>query len=570
MIISSFSEVVSLGAVLPFLGALSNASQLLNNQSLKPLLSLFSIENAGQLVVSLALLFVVAIASANSLRILTMTVQSRLAATISSDISCNLYNRTLLQSYSFHVQHNSSDLVSSVTEDTRILTTQILTSLLTMITSGFVVIALVTGLFLIDWQVALIASVTLGSAYALLYRHRRSQLQKNSQILVQSSQQQIKAVQESLGGIRNVLIGGSGIQSFFQSAYRRADQPYRRSLASNAVIAQTPRYIIEAIAMMSVALLALMLGRNGDFSQAVPVLGGLALGANRLLPALQQVFVALAKVQGSRTSLRRILKGLERPVALLQSWQPKDRLEFERTLEFKSVWFSYTKDSDWVLRGLDIKINARTTVAFVGSTGSGKSTTADLILGLLTPDRGNILIDGQPLEREKLRQWQQGIAHVPQNIFLMDASIAENIAFGIRKEEINFDQVLQASRLAHIDDFIQALPAKYDTYVGERGVRLSGGQRQRIGIARALYRQASVIVFDEATSALDNQTEKEVMAAVEQLSHHLTIILIAHRLSTVQNCDRIFELYRGKVSAQGTYDELVSLSPTFRELASVQ
>ncbi len=565
MVISSLSEVVSLGSLLPFLGALSNAEGLLSNRQLQPLLSLLQIQTTAQLVMMLALAFVVTVIVANGLRILTVNVRTHLAASISSDISCKLYDKTLLQSYNFHIQHNSSYLINSVTEDTRKLTIHILIPLLILITNSFLVLALVWGLFLIDGRMAIIAAVVLGSAYAGLYHLRRKLLQRNSWVLVERSQQQIKVVQEGLGGIRDVLLGGT--QGFFQSAYREADRPYRHATASNEVLSQTPRYVIEALAMTAIGLLALSLGQDGDFSQAVPILGGLALGANRLLPALQHSFAALVKIQGARSSLQRILQGLQRPVDPLQLWVPDVGLGLEEELRFEDVWFRYSDRTDWVLKGLNLKIEAKTTVGFVGSTGSGKSTTTDLVLGLLKPQQGRIWIDGLPLEGERLRQWQQNIAHVPQSIFLRDATIAENIAFGIPKEKIDFGQIRQAARLARIDEFIQGLSAKYDTYVGERGVKLSGGQRQRIGIARALYRQASVIVFDEATSALDNRTEKEVMAAINGLSRQFTIILIAHRLSTVEKCDRIFELNQGSLVAEGSYQELLSKSESFRGIA---
>ncbi|MEO0986784.1 MAG: ABC transporter ATP-binding protein [Cyanobacteria bacterium J06639_14] len=566
MIVSSSSEVLSLGAVVPFLAALGNAEKLLRDPRLEPMLMLFQIKTTVQLVTSLALIFMTAVIVANGLRILTINMQTYLAAKISSDLSCQLYSNTLIQPYRFHVQHNSSDLINTVTGDTRALTVKILIPMLGLITNSFVVLALVGGLILIDARVAVTATIVLGSTYVGLYHLRRNLLARNSQMLVQSSHQQIKVVQESLGGIRDVLLGGT--QEFFESAYEKADRPFRQVTASNQVIAQTPRYIIEALAMIAIGLLALSLGRGDDFSQAIPILGSLALGANRLLPALQQSFSALVKIQGARVSLRRILRGLKRSAAPMQMWIPSVGLLFEDKLRFENVWFRYSDDSDWVLQDLNLSIEARTTVGFVGSTGSGKSTTADLMLGLLKPQRGTIWIDGQPLDGKRLRQWQHGIAHVPQSIFLADATILENIAFGIPKDQINFEQVYKAAQLAKMDEFIRGLPNQYETFVGERGVRLSGGQRQRIGIARALYRQASVIVFDEATSALDNTTEKEVMAAINGLSNQLTIILIAHRLSTVENCDLIFELSRGQLVSQGSYQKLLTGSKSFKLMAN--
>ena len=555
MMVSSLSEMASLGAVFPFLGALSSPDQVLNAPQWQGILSVFNINSQQQLVYWLAIAFIAAALIANGLRLLTINAKVRLSAAMGSDLSTQIYQKTLQQPYSFHVRHNSSDLMETITADTKRLTSSVLTPLLTILTDALLTVSLVGALILIDGRIAIAAAVILGGTYALIYRTRQKLLKRNSKIIAKAGQHRIKAVQEGLGGIRDVLIANN--QGYFCQTFEQAENSLKRSEAKNALIAQTPKFIMEAIAMIAIALLALAMGRDGDFSQAVPVLGSLALGAKRLLPALQEMFSSLAKIQGSRASLDRALLALNRPVdPLLLLPNPIEPLPLTRDLRLEHVWFRYGEDGDWILRDLNLAIAAKTTVAFVGSTGSGKSTTADLIMGLLQPQKGTLLADGQPLQGEHLRRWQQGIAHVPQSIFLMDATIAENIAFGVPPKLIDFKRVRRAAKLAQIDDYISQLPAGYDSYVGERGIRLSGGQRQRIGIARALYRDASVIVFDEATSALDNATEREVMAAIEGLSGEFTIIMIAHRLSTVERCDSIVELSQGKVKAKGTYEEL--------------
>lgn len=568
MIASSFSEMVSLGAILPFLGALSNPEEILLDARWQPLLTFLGIETSVQLVTWLAFAFIVSAIAANSLRLLTINVQVRLSAAIGGDLSCQIYEKTLRQPYQFHIEHNSSDLMQTITGDTLRLTSAVLTPFLTFITNTFVVIALVGTLLLIDSRIAITAAISLGGVYIVTYRLRRKLLDKNSKIVARASERRIKAVQEGLGGIRDVLIANT--HSFFQKTYKDAEIDLKRASAKNNVISQTPKYVVETVAMSAIVLLALSLGRDGDFSQAIPVLGSLTLGAKKLLPVLQEMFSGIAKMQGARASLQRALIALQQPAeALTSKVEPGGPLRLQRELRLENVWFRYSEDNDWVLRGLNLKIAAKTTVGFVGSTGSGKSTTADLILGLLYPQKGTILADGRPLTEKALRQWQQGIAHVPQSIFLTDSTIIENIAFGVSRSQIDVDQVTKAARLAQIDEYIQQLPAGYETYVGERGVRLSGGQRQRIGIARALYQQATVIVFDEATSALDNATEKEVMSAINGLSHQFTIILIAHRLSTVQKCDVIYELDRGKLIASGKYEELMSVSRSFSSMVQV-
>lgn len=566
MLISALSELVSLGTIMPFLSALNNTDKSLESPLLQPIITTLKISSATRLVTLFALIFILITILTNLLRITTIYLQSYLAARIASDLSCAVYEKTLLQPYSFHARHNSSDLVNLVLADLTALATYILIPFLFVVTNGFVVLALVCGLFLIDARVALTATLVLGSAYVGLYIWRRNLLRLNSQLIAYHNQQQIKVVQESIGGIREVILCGT--HEFFESVYAKSNRMARQAYASNVTTSSTPRYTIEMLAMVAIGFLALSLGRDGDFSQAVPVLGSLALGANRLLPPLQQSFAALAHIQGYRASLQRVLVGLQRSVDPLQAWLAPQPIRLERELRFEQVWFRYTNEGAWVLRDLNLAIVPRTTVGFVGTTGSGKSTAADLILGLLQPENGQICLDGEPLLGERLRAWQLGIAHVPQSIFLSDATIASNIAFGIPVELIDYEQVQEAARLAQLEDFIQKLPDGYETEVGERGIRLSGGQRQRVGIARALYRKAEVIVFDEATSALDNATEKEVMAAIEGLSDELTIILIAHRLSTVEKCNQIFEFSQGQIVASGSYDELLEKSKSFQKMAN--
>lgn len=563
MIVSSVSEMASLGAVFPFLGALSDPNALLNAPQWQGLLGFLNISSQLQLVYWLAFAFIVAALVANGLRLLTLKARVRLSAAIGSDLSTQIYQKTLQQPYSFHVRHNSSDLIETLTVDTQRLTAAILTPLLAILTDALLVISLVGALVLIDSRIAIAAATVLGGTYAIIYRARQKLLKRNSKITSNAGQRKIKAVQEGLGGIRDVLIASN--QDYFCQSFEQAENALKKAQATNVLIAQTPKFVMEAISMVAIALLALALGRDGDFSQAVPVLGSLTLGAKRLLPALQEMFASLAQIQGARASLDRALIALQRPIdPLLLLPTLADPLPLKQELRLENLWFRYSEDSDWVLRDLNLSITAKTTVAFVGSTGSGKSTTADLIMGLLQPQQGALLADGQHLQGERLKRWQQGIAHVPQSIFLMDATIAENIAFGVAKTHIDFDRVRRAAKLAQIDDHINCLPAGYDSYVGERGIRLSGGQRQRIGIARALYREASVIVFDEATSALDNATEKEVMSAIDALSNQFTVIIIAHRLSTVKNSDQIFELHKGVVVAQGNYETLLNNSSSFR------
>lgn len=566
MLLSSVSEMASLGAIFQFLEGLSNSEAMLNNPNWELPLDLLGIQTTQKFITFTATIFIATVVIANSLRILTINAQIRLSAAIGIDLSCDIYKKTLQQPYSFHTRHNSSDLIQTLIDDTNLLTTNILRPLLTLLTDSWLAIFIMGTIIFINPYVAVATAILLGGTYTVIYRFRQKLLKRNSKIITQAGQRRIKAAQEGLGGIRDVLI--SNTQDFFVADYQKAEKVLKRTQATNALLAKIPLFIVEVIAMTSIASLALIMGRNGDFSQVVPVLGSLTLGAKKLLPSLYSVFASIATIQGSRSSLDRVVQALERNAHPSLNSRNLKPLSLDKELRLEKVWFRYNQDGDWILRDLSLSIEAKTTVAFVGGTGSGKSTTADIILGLLQPQKGTFLVDNVPLSDEKRFQWQQSIGHVPQSIFLTDASIAENIAFAVPREEIDFEQVRKAAKLAQIDEFINTLPSGYETYVGERGVRLSGGQRQRIGIARALYRQVSVIVFDEATSALDNATEKEVMAAINSLSSQFTVILIAHRLSTVERCNTIFEISHGQLVAQGKYSELVAKSSTFQKMLS--
>jgi ATP-binding cassette subfamily B protein len=343
-------------------------------------------------------------------------------------------------------------------------------------------------------------------------------------------------------------------QATYLEIYRQADRSYQLLDARTQFLGTFPRYVLEGIGLMSIALLGGLMTLNGGSSAVVvPLLGALALGAQRLLPALQQVYTGWASVQRYNADLAGVLMMLEQPVP--PEIETTRQLELKHSICYEDVFFRYNHESRDVISGLNLIINRGERIGFIGSTGSGKSTTVDLLMGLLRPTSGKILVDGQDLHDAKnpaiLDQWHAAIAHVPQSIFLADSSIAENIAFGLPKMQIDLMRVKYAAEQAKIASFIESRPEGYESLVGERGIQLSGGQRQRIGIARALYRKASVLVFDEATSALDNETEKAVMESINGLSKDLTIVIIAHRLSTLNSCDRIIKMHLGSVS---TYD----------------
>jgi ATP-binding cassette subfamily B protein len=566
MLVSAFAEVVSLGAVLPFLGILTAPDLVFNHPIVADVVLDWGITSADQLVLPLTVAFAAAALIAGAIRILLLWASTRLAFASGADLSIEVYRRTLYQPYRVHVARNSSEVISGITNKVNGVTFGVLLQLLILVSSTVLLVAIMLALLAIDPMVASAAAVGFGASYALITWMSRRRLHRNSQRIAFEQTQVVKALQEGLGGIRDMLLDGT--QPVYCDIYRQADHPLRRAQGNNVFIGGSPRYVMEALGMVLIAALAYALSRQvGGIATALPVLGALALGAQRLLPALQQIYSAWASIAGNHASLADTIALLDQPLPAELLQPAPAPLPFQDAIRFDAVRFRYTGDGPWVLDGLNLTIPKGARVGFVGSTGSGKSTTLDLLMGLLTPTEGELLVDGQPISGNRLRAWQRSIAHVPQSIYLADSTLAENIAFGVPRNDIDLDRVQQAARQAQIADFIESSPEGYQAYVGERGIRLSGGQRQRIGIARALYKQASVLVFDEATSALDNATEQSVMDAIEGLSSDLTILIVAHRLTTVRRCDTIVELEHGQVVAQGTYEQLLERSPSFRSMA---
>ena len=545
MFISAFAEVVSLGLVIPFLGVLISPDKIMAIPIVAEIAKTFGITSGQELLLPLTIAFVSISFIAGSIRMLQLWAGTRLTFAAGADLSLDIYRRTLYQPYHVHLSRNTSVVVSSVIDKVNQIAFWILNPMMTLLSSALLLIFITITLIIISPWVAFISIFGFGICYTVITKLSKNKLRANSDLIAYEQTHVVKILQEGLGGIRDVLLDGT--QDLYTDEYYRADQPLRLAYGSNIFIAGFPRFAMEAFGIALISGLAYFLSQQPDgIATAIPTLGALALGAQRLLPALQSGYTAWSSINGAHATLVEVLAILDQDIPKELLLPKPAPLHFKDKIEFKAVDFRYSAETPLILNNLNLTIKKGQRVGFVGTTGSGKSTTLDLLMGLLHSTKGEILIDGEPLSGTRLRAWQTNIAHVPQSIYLADTTIAENIAFGIEKDKIDMDRVRQAARKAHIADFIEGRSEGYQAFVGERGIRLSGGQRQRIGIARALYKQADVIVFDEATSALDSETELEVMSALEELSRSLTILIIAHRVSTLRLCDVIINLKNGQ------------------------
>jgi ABC-type multidrug transport system fused ATPase/permease subunit len=557
MLLASFAEILSIGAVLPFLAVLTAPERIFELPAAQSGIQALKLTEPMQLLLPLTITFVMAALIAGAMRLLLIWASTRLSFAAGADISTGIYRRTLYQSYAIHCARNSSEIISGISVKANAVIYNIIVPALTLISSSLILIAILIALLVVDPIIALAAFSGFGLIYTFIIRLTRNRLLINSRINARESTQVIKSLQEGLGGIRDVLIDGS--QVTYCQIYRNSDLLLRRSQGSSMFIASSPRYVMESLGMILIATLAYSLAQQVDgIGKAIPILGALALGAQRLLPVWQQIYSSWTSIQGSQALLQDVLELLDQPMPDYEDQLPLQPIEFISNITLKQLGFRYGPKTPYVLKQINLAITKGSRVGFIGTTGSGKSTLLDIIMGLLQPSEGSLEVDNQIITPGNQRAWMAHIAHVPQSIFLADSTIEENIAFGTPKDKIDSQRVRQAAQQAQISDSIESWPEQYQTFVGERGIRLSGGQRQRIGIARALYKKADVIIFDEATSALDNETEEAVMDAILSLSKNLTILIIAHRLTTLKNCTEIVELGVGGIKRVGTYQDIVS------------
>jgi len=555
-IASSLSEVVSIGAILPFLGAITDPQKIFNSPFFSGFISLIGITNSSEILLPVTIIFSASILIAGIMRLILLRTQISLNQKLAIVFGVEIYKQALHQPYLIHVSRNSSEVIATITQKVGTLIGSGVHPVVSIATSIIMIFIIMFSLIILSPIIAISSVVGFSAIYILISLLSKKRLAHDSEKINTSYSKVVQVLQEGLGGIRDVIL--TQTQETYISSFRNTEVEMREAMIRVQIISSSPRYIIEMLGMLLIAYLALYVSKieNGGIG-AIPMLGALALSAQRILPLLQQTYAGWTSLVSGKSSMADALNFLDPSKTDNHLYPVKAALEFKKYLSLNAISFRYPESETDVLRNLSLLIPKGERIGFIGNTGGGKSTLLDIVMGLLHPTKGVITVDGEVLNLDSMDAWQKKIAHVPQSIFLSDSTVLENIAFGMSTDEIDEDRVRQAAIKAQIHHDIESWPLKYSTIVGERGVRISGGQRQRLGIARALYRNAEILIFDEATSALDNQTEKAVINILRELSNEVTILMIAHRVTTLQGCSRICRLDQGEITQIGTYEEVI-------------
>ena len=560
-------ETLSVASIAPFLSALASPDPA-GDSMLQALSRTVGVADQTSLLMLLGAMVLLLLVAANAASAATTWLMLRFANREGHNLSVRLLDSYLHQPYSFYLGRNTSELQKNIFGETQKVTNAVLVPGVQLVAKLPVIVLIAGLLFYVNPFLALLVSAVLVGGYLLIFRGLRPVLQSVSGGSVHAGTLRAKHALDALTGVKEIKLAGS--EQLFLQRFARPSLEWADAQAKAQTLAQLPRYAIETVALALILLAAIyLLGTSGDLAGVLPVLGLYTFAGYRIMPALQQVFAAWASFRYARAALDVLaadLAGKRAPQPQAGAADPH-ALALSRSIGFSSVGFRYPAAEAWALRDVSLTIAKNSTIGIVGATGSGKTTLIDILMGLFTPEEGAVLVDDTRIDEGNARAWQRNVGHVPQHIFLSDDSIARNIALGLPEDGIDSSRIEGASRLARLHDFVASLPEGYRTVVGDRGIRLSGGQRQRIGIARALYRDPAVLVFDEATSALDNATESALLESLQGLAGRKTIVIIAHRLSTVRGCDRIYVMDRGRIVESGTFDELLAPGNRFHQLA---
>lgn len=568
VVLMAMFETFGIAALLPFFQLLSDPSAIDSIPLAQAAYKWTGLQSHHSFLTVIGFCAFGIIVCAAVIRIVTTYAMNLYAQVGGHHLAERLLGMYLRQPYVFFLSHHSSDLTKSIMSDSQALVSLILQPGMYVIAYTLVLVIMTSMMVALDPMLALIVGGVIGSLYVLIYQMIKRMLSRIGRDLEVATKERFSSIDVALGGIKDIKLLGR--EKVYLDQFRPASLRCAQHQATNSTLSESPRYLIEAVAIGGALALALILltTKSSGSGVVLPGLSVYALAGYKLIPAAQRIYSGFSNLRFGEGTLDSITADFGSELSQVQVHEaPPPAMIPSREILLDDVVFAYPSAKKNALDGVRLTIPVGTSIGLVGGTGAGKTTLVDIILGLLSPTSGHLVVDGQPIDESNLRAWQQALGYVPQSIFLADASVAENIALGVAKSDIDMAKIEECARMAQIHDFVMAeMPQQYQTTVGERGVRLSGGQRQRIGIARALYHNPSVLVLDEATSALDTITEQAVMESVQALSHQKTIIMIAHRLSTVRSCDIIFMLDHGHLGAHGSYEELLATNKKFKAM----
>ena len=560
MLLVALFDMIGVASILPFMAVLTNPILVETNiilNSMFKISNIFGVETNQQFLFALGFVVLALLFISLFFKAFTTYLQLRFVSMREYSISKRLVEGYLHQPYSWFLNRNSADLGKTILSELRVIIGSGFRPVMDIISKGTIAVAIAVLLFVNNPKLTLIISLSIGSAYLFIFYFLKTYLSRIGKERLKKNELRYIAISEAFGAAKEVKVGG--LEKIYLDRFTNHQKIFSLHQASAQIVAQLPRFILEGLAfgIVIISILYLMT-QSGNFNAALPVISLYVFAGYRLMPALQQIYASYSQITFARPSVDKLHEDIKN-LKSFNNDQNQEDFSLNKKISLNNIYYNYPNSSRPALNDINLTISVNSTVGLVGSTGSGKTTAVDIILGLLEPQKGTLEVDGKSITSKNLRSWQKLIGYVPQHIYLSDDSILSNIAFGENPDEINLKEVEKVSKIANLHNFVMNdLPNQYLTKIGERGVRLSGGQRQRIGIARALYNNPKVIIFDEATSALDNETEKAVMEAVDNLDKDKTIILIAHRLNTLKNCDIIFKIENGFVTDQGSFDKLVN------------
>jgi HlyD family secretion protein len=562
VILMAITEIIGVISIIPFMTLIGDMNQLQNNTLIHQLYSMSKITSESTFVFWLGVIVLLILLTSSIFSMFTMWKLSMFGHEIGAELSSKLYIYYLEEDWLFHSYSSSANLTKKISIEASRVASGIIVPLMQMTSRLGLALLLIISIFIYNPKIVMVGSTIFIIAYFFLFRIVREKLRLNGESISKVNEHRFRLMNEGFGGIKDILILGR--KKNFIYNFKKMNGTLSYNMGTNTALANVPRYFMEMIAFgaMITLILYLIATHNANLGIVLPILSVYALATFKLLPAFQQIYASFSVIKGNVAAFESIRQDLfnSQKCQFIQQSPHSKSMSFEQQLTLKNISFNYPNKSEPALKNLNLSIPVNNVVGLVGASGSGKSTIVSIILGLIYPQQGKCEVDGVQLNKNNCRSWQN-------NIFLTDASVSENVAFGIPRKKINNERVEQALKLAHLNTFIDSLEKGVDTKVGERGIQLSGGQKQRIGIARALYHNANVLLFDEATSSLDGLTEKSVMQAINNFKREKTIIIVAHRLKTVVNCDTIFFIDKGKVIDQGTYDELFNNNEKFKNLA---